>query len=107
MKPQIFLYAKLFKFLPTYKADVSGVDVFAPTPDIDMFLLHRHLRTNGTRMGDITRLVDVREVVELVPCYGAKMDEDLNLDISLELADSFYMNNFADKETFHATLSYQ
>jgi hypothetical protein len=58
-------------------------------------------------MGDITRLVDVREVVELVPCYGVKMDEDLNSDTSLKLADSFYMNNFADKETFHAILSYQ
>jgi hypothetical protein len=104
---QIFLYTELFKFSSAHKVDVDGVDVFAPAPDIDMFLLHRHLRSNGTRMGDTARLIDVREVVELVPRYGAKMDGRLNSDTSLEFSDSFYMNNFADKETFHAILSYQ
>ena len=58
-------------------------------------------------MGDIARLIDVREIVELVPRYGTKMDGCLNSDTSLKLTDSFYMNNFADKETFHAILSYQ
>ena len=58
-------------------------------------------------MGDIVRLTDIREVVELVPRFGAKMDDRLNENNSLDLPDSFYLNNFADKETFHAILSYQ
>jgi hypothetical protein len=58
-------------------------------------------------MGDIVPLTDVREVVELVPRYGQHMDNGFNSNTSLELADSFYINNFADKETFHAILSYQ
>ena len=83
------------------------MDVFAPAPDIDMFLLHRHLRANGTRMGDIVKLTDVQEIVELIPKFGARMADGLNCDNSLDHSDSFYLNNFADKETFHAILSYQ
>ena len=105
--PPVYLYTEYFKFSSSYKAVVDGADVFAPAPDIDMFLLHRHVRTNGTRMGDIVCLTDVREVVELVPRFGARMDDGFNCDNSLELADSFYLNNFADKETFHAILRYQ
>jgi hypothetical protein len=58
-------------------------------------------------MGDIMQLTDIREVVELVPRFGARMDEQLNCDNSLDIPESFYLNNFADKETFHAILTYQ
>jgi hypothetical protein len=104
---QIFLYTQLFNFSSAHKADVDGADIFAPAPDINMFLLHCYLRSNGTHMGDITRLIDVREIVKLVPWYSAQMDGHLNSDTYLKLTDSFYMNNFTDKETFHVILSYQ
>ena len=58
-------------------------------------------------MGDIMKLTDVQEIVELVPRFGAKMDDALNQDNSLDLPDSFHLNNFVGKETFHAILSYQ
>jgi len=35
------------------------------------------------------------------------MDDALNKGNSLDLPDSFYLNNFAGKKTFHAILSYQ
>jgi len=106
--PPVFFYGKYFKFSSQYHTDVDGVSVFAPAPDVDMFQLHRHFRSDGTtRMGDIIRLTDIREIVELVPVYGSQMDPRLNYNNSLELADTFYLNNFASKETFHAILSYQ
>jgi hypothetical protein len=103
----IFLYGEFFKFLSRYRETVDNIDFFTPAPNIDMFELHRHLRANGTRMADIVRLTDVRELVELVPVYGQKMADQFNCDTSLELADRFYLNNFASKDTFHAILSYQ
>ena len=105
--PVIYLYTEYFKFSGLHKVVVDGVDVFAPAPNIDMFLLHRHLRANGARMGDIVRLTDVREVVELVPRFSARMDHAVDCDNCPETSDSFYLNNFADKETFHTILSYQ
>ena len=38
---------------------------------------------------------------------GAKMDSQFNSNTSLNLAQEFYLNNFANKNTFHAILSYQ
>jgi hypothetical protein len=106
--PPTFFYGEYFKFSSQYRTDVDGVSVFAPAPDVDMFQLHRHFRSDGTtRMGDIIRLTDIREIVELVPVYGSQMDPRLNYNNSLELADMFYLNNFASKETFHAILTYQ
>jgi hypothetical protein len=65
------------------------------------------MRSNRERMGDIVKLTDIREAVELVPLFGARMADELNCDNSLEISDTFHLNNFADKETFHAILSYQ
>lgn len=105
----VFLYGEFFKFSHLHQETINGSKVFKPAPHIDMFLVERHNRSGGNRirMGDIVRLTDVREVVELVPRYGQRMDDRFNSNTSLELADSFYLNNFADKETFHAILSYQ
>jgi hypothetical protein len=58
-------------------------------------------------MGDIIHLTDIHEIVELVLVYGPRMDLRLNYNNSLELADTFYLNNFTSKETFHVILSYQ
>lgn len=105
---QVYLYIEYFRFSPLHTELVQGAPVFAPVPGIDMFQLHRHYRNDGvTRMGDVVRLVDVRNIVELVPRYGSSMDPALNCNTSLDLTDVFYLNNFADKETFHAILSYQ
>ena len=58
------------------------------------------------RMGHIMPLMNIREIVELVPCFGVKMDGRLDCNNSLEIGDSFYLNNFANKDTFHAILTY-
>lgn len=65
------------------------------------------MRANGTRLGDIFKLTDIREIIELVPRFGERMPDGLDCNNSLELMKSFYINNFSDKETFHTILSYQ
>jgi hypothetical protein len=90
-----------------YRTAVDGVDMFAPAPHVDMFVLNCHLRSNGSQMGDIFQLTDIREVVELVPQFGSKVDNQLNCNNLLDIPDTFYLNNFTGKENFHAILSYQ
>ena len=73
-----------------------------------MCTLHQHFRSDGvTCMGDVIPLTSIWEIVQLVPVFGAKMDVRLNSNSSLDLADEFYLNNFANKNTFHAILTYQ
>jgi len=68
----IFFYSKYFKFSSQYCTDVDRVSVFTPVPNVDMFQLHCHFRSDGTtRMGNIIRLTDIREIVELVLVYGS------------------------------------
>ena len=106
-KPPIYFYGESFKFSTLHQEDVDGTDVFKPAPYIDMFLLNRHIWSNGWCMGDIIKLMDIREIVELVPRFGTRMDDGLNCDNSLNLPNSFYLNNFSDKDTFHTILTYQ
>lgn len=58
-------------------------------------------------MSDIVPLTNVREIIQLVPVFGAKMDLRYDTNTSLDLALEFYLNNFANKNTFHVILTYQ
>lgn len=108
LKPaDIYIYGESFKFSPLHREIVDNLEVFVPEPITDMFVVNRHFRSNGKRMGDILKLTDIREFVELVPKFGKKMPPGINSDNSLEVMKSFYVNHFSGKETFHAILSYQ
>lgn len=103
----VYFYGESFNFSNAYRTVVDGKEVFGLAPHIDMFVVHRHYRSDKSRVGDIFALTDIREIVELVPKFGQRMRDGLNCDNSLEIMDTYYLNNFADKETFHAILSYQ
>lgn len=104
----IYLFGDLFKFAgPTGQTD-EGIQVPMPVKPIDMFLLRRHYRSdNITRMSEIILLTDVLEIIQLVPKFGRKMVLTWDFNNSMTLANEFYLNNFANKNTFHAILSYQ
>ena len=65
------------------------------------------MRFNRQHIGDIVQLTDILEIVKLIPQFGAKMDDTSNKGSSLDIPDSFHLNNFVDKETFHAFLNYE
>ncbi|KZP30016.1 hypothetical protein FIBSPDRAFT_884661 [Athelia psychrophila] len=102
---EVYCYVEDFKFssLPEHMEN----SLFKPSMDINMFVLHHYHRTDRTRVGDIISLSSIREIVELVPIFGKSMPPHVNCDNSLELLDVFYLNNFVNKEVFHAILSYQ
>lgn len=103
----ILAYCQLFKFSSAHTdVDSNGIQVYTPAPNIDMFHVHRHLRSNKTRIAAIIPINKIRQVVDLVPKYGKYAGSHLTSDNSLE-GNDFYVNNFANKENFHAILSYQ
>ena len=101
------IYVEFFNFSNAHFAVVDGIRVVAPAPKIDMFIVHRRLHNNGQHSGDIIRLEDVRDVMQLVPKHSGKVPADMTCNNCLELGREFYVNSFADKEVFHAILSYQ
>lgn len=106
----ILLYGDFFRFSPdnTNVSD-NGDDVFVPADGIDMFVLLRHRRGDGRRMGDVVQLDTVIQVVDLVPRFGTVADRSMNCNTSLDsdTGEAFYLNHFSTKENFHAILSYQ
>ena len=48
-------------------------------------------------MSGVIPLTSIWEIVQLVPVFGEKMDMRLNSNTSLDLAEKFYLNNFANK----------
>ncbi|KAG1882075.1 hypothetical protein F4604DRAFT_1879530 [Suillus subluteus] len=53
------------------------------------------------RCGSVVSLVDVTHAVELIPEYGSKVDEKISSSTCLEGYDWFFLNSFADKESYH------
>ncbi|KIJ59743.1 hypothetical protein HYDPIDRAFT_32958 [Hydnomerulius pinastri MD-312] len=101
------LYVEFFNFSNAHFVVVNGVRIVVPTPKIDMFLVHRRLRSNKLPLGDIIPMDSVRQVIQLIPKFGAAASPEMTCDNCLDVAREFYINSFADKETFHAILSYQ
>lgn len=107
-QPDLFFYGECFKFSSQYRdVTVDGRVICTPKPSIDMFVVDCHMCANGSCMEDIFKLTDIWEIVELVSCFGKSMPDGWNSNNSLELARTFYINNFSNKETFHTILSYQ
>lgn len=107
----ILLYGDFFRFSPDHtESNNSNGDVFfVPADGIDMFILLRHRRGDGRRMGDIVRLDTVIQVVDLIPQFGAMADRSMTCNTSLDsdVTEAFHLNHFASKENFHSILSYQ
>ncbi|KAG1906697.1 uncharacterized protein F5891DRAFT_1125523 [Suillus fuscotomentosus] len=53
------------------------------------------------RRGGAVLLTDVTHAVELIPEYGEKVNKDISATTCLESYDRFFLNNFADKESYH------
>jgi hypothetical protein len=85
----------------------DGEDIYVPEPGIDMFVVHRHMRSNGIRMGDVLPIQHLQQMVQLVPKFGAIADAAFTKDNSMDIGGDYYVNNFDDRETYHAILSYQ
>ncbi|KAG2098962.1 uncharacterized protein F5147DRAFT_747315 [Suillus discolor] len=53
------------------------------------------------RCGGVISLTDVTHAVELIPEYGNKVDAKISSATCLESYDQFFLNSFADKESYH------
>ncbi|KAG1899089.1 uncharacterized protein F5891DRAFT_1129043 [Suillus fuscotomentosus] len=74
-------------------------------PTTQLYLLKRAKRSNGTHMGDVVPVSQLRAPVNLVPHFGAIADMRLTAYNSLEHASEFWLNHFWDKNTFFSFIS--
>ncbi|KAG1753235.1 hypothetical protein EDB19DRAFT_1892662 [Suillus lakei] len=94
---QVFMLVQPFTFI--------GDD---PEPLTRMWRVWRSRNINpslpryGERLAIIVPLTDITHAAELIPIYEGPLSKDVQSNMSLELFDEFFLNNFVDKEMYHA-----
>ncbi|KAG1842819.1 hypothetical protein C8R48DRAFT_619290 [Suillus tomentosus] len=79
-----------------HRFDIIGVR----EPTTQMYVLKRAKRSNGTCMGDVVPISQVRAPVNLVPRFGAAADNRLTAYNSVEHASELWLNRFWDKNSY-------
>ena len=92
------LYVEFFNFSNIYFVIVDGICIIAPFPDLEMFVVQHCLRNNRQPLGNIVKLDDVRQGIQLISKFRHQVPEEMTCNNSLELGGEFYVNSFADKE---------
>ena len=67
-----------------------------------MYVLKRACQADGSIMGDIVPLVQLRTLVDLVPRFGKKANRQLAKETVLEYSSEFWLNKYFEKELFYA-----
>ncbi|KAG1837762.1 hypothetical protein F4604DRAFT_1942034 [Suillus subluteus] len=65
-----------------------------------LHLLKRAKRSNGTRVGDVIPVTQLRAPINVVPRFGASADPRLTQYNSMEHASEFWLNKYWDKNIF-------
>jgi hypothetical protein len=99
-------YAQRFDIVPqlnpTVQAASSTQRGLYPDPSTGMYVLKRSQRSDGTIMGDVVPLGQVRTLLDLVPRFGADANKQLTKETSLEFSQEFWLNKYFEKELFYA-----
>ena len=67
-----------------------------------MYVLKHAIWTDGTPIGGIIPLRQIRALADLVPRFGEKADRCLTKTNSLSYCLEFWLNKYFDKELFYA-----
>ncbi|KLO05267.1 hypothetical protein SCHPADRAFT_839614 [Schizopora paradoxa] len=99
----ILAYVEPLKPAPkTISLQSDGSYDHVPDDNIEMFRLVRDLNQDHSRRGLIIPLKDIWRPIDVIPKFGEACPEEWTSLNSVELADEFYVNSFADKQTFQA-----
>ncbi|KAK7023105.1 hypothetical protein R3P38DRAFT_3317338 [Favolaschia claudopus] len=88
------IYAQRYDIVPQ-NGSPTGRDLSS-----GMYILKRSIRTNGSRLGDIVELDNIRIPVELVARFGKKADPRFTAFNSLECSTEVRLNKYSTKELF-------
>jgi hypothetical protein len=65
-----------------------------------MYALKRSLRADGTRMGNVIPVTNLRAPADIIPRFQEKADTRLTKENTLEYSQEFLLNKFFAPELF-------
>lgn len=103
---EVFAYVEPLKPAPgTISLQDDGNFDHVPDDNLEMFRLVRDMKPGNLRCGIIIKLQDIWRPIDVIPRFGEECPDDWTRDNSVELADEFYVNSFADKETYQSVFN--
>ncbi|KAF8834985.1 hypothetical protein BDN67DRAFT_913818 [Paxillus ammoniavirescens] len=81
------VYVKRFDFVP--QPDGGYLD-----KDTQLFMIRHIIRSNGRTLGDIIPLSQIRELVNIVPRFGARAESQFTKSSSAHYSTTFFLNNY-------------
>ena len=98
-------YARRFDIIPQLNPAAQALSTrkgLYPDPSTGMYVLKRSRRSDGTIMGDVVPLGQLRTLLDIVPRFGADANKQLTKETSLEFSLEFWLNKYFEKELFYA-----
>lgn len=88
-------YVQRFDFVP--RPNGSHIDKYTQLP-----VIRRANRSNGQPLGEIVPLSQVRELVNIIPCFGARAQSNLTKSNSVHHSSTFFLNKYFTKDQYYA-----
>jgi hypothetical protein len=98
-------YTQRFDIIPQLHPEVQGSSTrkgLYPNALTGLYSLKRARRSDGTIVGDIMPLAQLRTLIDLVPQFGAEADKRLTKEKGIEYSLEFWLNKYFTKEMFYA-----
>lgn len=95
-------YVQRFDIIPQPSAVGSSLKGQFPEPASSLYLLKRAKRTDGSLIGDIIPLDQIRALADLIPQFGQKANRSLTRENIHSLSSGFRLNKYFDKELYLA-----
>lgn len=70
-------------------------------PASGMHGLKRASRRDGSRIGDVIPVSQIRSPTHIILCFGKVANSCLNSDMSYELSTNFWLNKYWTKQFFY------
>ena len=85
---------------------VELFEVFGGPDDVTKMYKVQHKVFHGPdgrlhREAAVIPITAVTHAVELIPIYGLRHNRQATVNVSLEMYNEFYLNNYSDKEWYH------
>ena len=96
-------YVQRFDIVPQINQSVSGSNILRgpfPESSTSLYVLKRGKRSNGTIIGDVLPLDQLRTLVDLVPRFGKQANRALTKSNSTKYSTEYWLNKYFTKELF-------
>ncbi|KIJ63226.1 hypothetical protein HYDPIDRAFT_66475, partial [Hydnomerulius pinastri MD-312] len=88
-------YVQRFDFVPQPNGGYLDRDTQLP-------VIRRVVRSNGRTLGDIIPLSQIRELVNIIPHFGAHAESQFTKSNSAHYSTTFFLNNYFTKDQYYA-----